>query len=135
MVYINGRPFVLRDVESPFSNLEYTVCFLLYFYLQFWQLACLWSYYQILDVVTSNLRNEWWQFSTSQYLLKSSLSYTLTLLLLFWFLLFIDLLMSLVFCLIGRIRKGSFNFCCYLLFRVGGEGLLTLTIVLLIFYA
>ncbi|KAL8144431.1 hypothetical protein V2J09_017463 [Rumex salicifolius] len=24
VVYINGRPFVLRDVESPFSNLEYT---------------------------------------------------------------------------------------------------------------
>lgn len=27
VVYINGRPFVLRDVERPFSNLEYTVCF------------------------------------------------------------------------------------------------------------
>lgn len=26
VVYINGRPFVLRDVERPFSNLEYTVC-------------------------------------------------------------------------------------------------------------
>jgi hypothetical protein len=26
VVYINGRPFVLRDVEQPFSNLEYTVC-------------------------------------------------------------------------------------------------------------
>lgn len=26
MVYINGRPFVLRDVERPFSNLEHTVC-------------------------------------------------------------------------------------------------------------
>lgn len=25
VVYINGRPFVLRDVEQPFSNLEYTV--------------------------------------------------------------------------------------------------------------
>lgn len=25
VVYINGRPFVLRDVERPFSNLEYTV--------------------------------------------------------------------------------------------------------------
>ncbi|KAA3471474.1 paladin-like [Gossypium australe] len=24
VVYINGRPFVLRDVERPFSNLEYT---------------------------------------------------------------------------------------------------------------
>ncbi|XP_031379973.1 paladin isoform X3 [Punica granatum] len=24
VVYINGRPFVLRDVEKPFSNLEYT---------------------------------------------------------------------------------------------------------------
>lgn len=24
LVYINGRPFVLRDVERPFSNLEYT---------------------------------------------------------------------------------------------------------------
>ncbi|KAK8341064.1 hypothetical protein V6Z12_A08G140900 [Gossypium hirsutum] len=24
VVYINGRPFVLRDVEMPFSNLEYT---------------------------------------------------------------------------------------------------------------
>ncbi|GLT68208.1 hypothetical protein SLA2020_404600 [Shorea laevis] len=24
VVYINGRPFVLRDVEQPFSNLEYT---------------------------------------------------------------------------------------------------------------
>uniref|UniRef100_A0A1D1Y2D0 Paladin n=1 Tax=Anthurium amnicola TaxID=1678845 RepID=A0A1D1Y2D0_9ARAE len=24
VVYINGRPFVLRDVEHPFSNLEYT---------------------------------------------------------------------------------------------------------------
>ncbi|CAJ1871832.1 unnamed protein product [Sphenostylis stenocarpa] len=26
LAYINGRPFVLRDVERPFSNLEYTVC-------------------------------------------------------------------------------------------------------------
>lgn len=26
VIYINGRPFVLRDVEQPFSNLEYTVC-------------------------------------------------------------------------------------------------------------
>ncbi|PKU75784.1 hypothetical protein MA16_Dca026234 [Dendrobium catenatum] len=25
VVYINDRPFVLRDVEKPFSNLEYTV--------------------------------------------------------------------------------------------------------------
>lgn len=25
VIYINGRPFVLRDVEKPFSNLEYTV--------------------------------------------------------------------------------------------------------------
>ncbi|GAA0176431.1 protein phosphatase [Lithospermum erythrorhizon] len=25
VVYINGRPFVLRDVEKPFSNVEYTV--------------------------------------------------------------------------------------------------------------
>jgi hypothetical protein len=24
VIYINGRPFVLRDVEKPFSNLEYT---------------------------------------------------------------------------------------------------------------
>lgn len=24
VVYVNGRPFVLRDVERPFSNLEYT---------------------------------------------------------------------------------------------------------------
>ncbi|OIV95330.1 hypothetical protein TanjilG_07486 [Lupinus angustifolius] len=24
LVYVNGRPFVLRDVERPFSNLEYT---------------------------------------------------------------------------------------------------------------
>jgi hypothetical protein len=24
VIYINGRPFVLRDVERPFSNLEYT---------------------------------------------------------------------------------------------------------------
>lgn len=24
VVYINGRPFVLRDVEKPFTNLEYT---------------------------------------------------------------------------------------------------------------
>lgn len=24
VIYINGRPFVLRDVEQPFSNLEYT---------------------------------------------------------------------------------------------------------------
>lgn len=31
VVYINGRPFVLRDVERPFSNLEYTVNFLLEF--------------------------------------------------------------------------------------------------------
>jgi hypothetical protein len=28
VIYINGRPFVLRDVERPFSNLEYTVCFI-----------------------------------------------------------------------------------------------------------
>jgi len=27
LAYINGRPFVLRDVERPFSNLEYTVCY------------------------------------------------------------------------------------------------------------
>ncbi|KAK2971674.1 hypothetical protein RJ640_025735 [Escallonia rubra] len=27
VVYINGRPFVLREVESPFSNLEYTEVF------------------------------------------------------------------------------------------------------------
>ncbi|KAJ7973174.1 paladin-like [Quillaja saponaria] len=26
VVDINGRPFVLRDVERPFSNLEYTGC-------------------------------------------------------------------------------------------------------------
>lgn len=26
VIYINSRPFVLRDVEQPFSNLEYTVC-------------------------------------------------------------------------------------------------------------
>lgn len=25
VLYINGRPFVLREVERPFSNLEYTV--------------------------------------------------------------------------------------------------------------
>lgn len=25
VIYINSRPFVLRDVEQPFSNLEYTV--------------------------------------------------------------------------------------------------------------
>lgn len=25
MVYINGRPFVLREVESPFTNLEHRV--------------------------------------------------------------------------------------------------------------
>lgn len=25
VVYINGRPFVLREVERPFTNLEYTV--------------------------------------------------------------------------------------------------------------
>lgn len=24
VIYINSRPFVLRDVEQPFSNLEYT---------------------------------------------------------------------------------------------------------------
>lgn len=23
-MYINGRPFVLREVERPFTNLEYT---------------------------------------------------------------------------------------------------------------
>lgn len=24
LVYINGRPFVVRDVANPFGNLEYT---------------------------------------------------------------------------------------------------------------
>ena len=33
MVYINGRPFFMREVERSFSNIEYTVCFsFLYFY-------------------------------------------------------------------------------------------------------
>lgn len=42
VIYINGRPFVLRDVEKPFSNLEYTVSLYIRGFHNYFLHCCYW---------------------------------------------------------------------------------------------